>query len=120
MCALTSISVLAIHSPSKLSISSPQGFFQGFSRSTVLMIGLQASAGLLISCLLKYADSVYKSVGACLRGLTLIALAPMFVSSEAPSSTSTLFSAFLVGCGSLAYLSQGPLQQPGPEEGATG
>lgn len=107
MCASTSICILALSNPIRL--SSVHSFFEGFTRQTVLMIGLQASAGLLISRLLKYTDAVYKSVGSCLRGPLLVVIAPLFVYSETPSSAATLVSAFVVASGSFTYLSQGPL-----------
>lgn len=107
ICAITSLAVLAISNPIRL-LSIPS-FFQGFSRQTVLMVALQAFAGILISRLLKYTDAVYKSVGACLRGPILAVIAPVFLQHEIPTSLVTLVSAVVVASGSFAYLSQGPL-----------
>lgn len=106
LCATTSMFVLTLSDPVRL--SSVHSFFEGFTRHTVLMVALQASAGLLISRLLKYADAVYKSVGSCLRGPVLVVIAPLFL-HQMPNSAATLVSAFVVACGSFVYLSQGPL-----------
>merc|ERR1719247_1113409 len=107
MCLLLSTLILAISDPSRL--ASVANFFEGFTLQTVVLVSLQASAGLLISRLLKYADAVYKSVGSCLRGPALVVIAPIFVQREFPTSAATLGSALLVAGGSFVYLSQGPL-----------
>jgi hypothetical protein len=107
MCLSLSTLILAISDPSRL--ASVANFFEGFTLQTVVMVCLQASAGLLISRLLKHADAVYKSVGSCLRGPSLVVIAPLFVQRELPMSAATLGSALLVAGGSFTYLSQGPL-----------
>jgi hypothetical protein len=105
MCIIFSVVILAVRSP--VHLTSPSAFFEGFTNLTVLMVCLQASAGLLVSRLLKYADSVYKTIGTCLRGPSLVLTAPFVVGSQ-KDVVSTL-SAFIVASGCLLYLTQGPL-----------
>jgi hypothetical protein len=105
MCICFSVIILAIRSPTHL--ASPGAFFQGFTNWTVLMVCLQASAGLLVSRLLKYADSIYKTIGTCLRGPSLVLAAPFVLGSQ--SDLVSIASAFIVASGCLIYLSQGAL-----------
>merc|ERR1719453_864193 len=79
MCIVFSIVILAVRSP--VHLTSLGAFFEGFTNWTILMVCLQASAGLLVSRLLKYADSVYKTIGTCLRGPTLVFVAPFLLGS---------------------------------------
>jgi len=83
-------------------------FFKGFTRYTLLLIALQSFAGLLVSRLLKYADAVTKNVASCLRGPTLVLVAPYFVSS--PNSSAVIVYALIVASGAFIFLSQGPLK----------
>merc|ERR1719364_33400 len=105
MCICFSVIILAIRSPTHL--ASPGAFFQGFTNWTVLMVCLQASAGLLVSRLLKYADAVYKTIGTCLRGPSLVVAAPAILGSQ--QDFISVASAFIVAAGCLTYLTQGPL-----------
>jgi len=104
-CAIFSVVVLACRSPHHL--SSASAFFEGFTNYTFLVAILQASAGMIVSRLLKYTDAVYKSIGACLRGPTLVLVAPVMLGS--PTDVISVVSAFVVAGGCLIYLTQGPL-----------
>lgn len=105
MCIGFSIIILACRSP--VHLTSAGAFFEGFTSWTVLMVCLQASAGLLVSRLLKYADAVYKTIGTCLRGPALVFVAPFLLGSR--QDLASLVSAFIVAAGCLTYLTQGPL-----------
>lgn len=88
-------------------ITHPSAIFKGFTHHTMFTVFLQACSGLMISRILKYADSVQKNVAACLRGPALVVIAPYFLESK--SDAATLGSAFVVAVGCLTYLAQGPL-----------
>jgi hypothetical protein len=105
MCIGFSTAILAVRSP--VHLTSASAFFEGFTSWTVLMIALQASAGLLVSRLLKYADAVYKTIGTCLRGPSLVVAAPAILGSQ--QDFISVASAFIVAAGCLTYLTQGPL-----------
>jgi drug/metabolite transporter (DMT)-like permease len=97
---LISLLVLVAMDPGRL--KSVPAFFDGFTPGTACTICLQATAGLLISRLLKYGDATMKTVAVCLRGPTVVLL------TTAPASS--LISAVVVSSGCLIYLSQGPLK----------
>jgi hypothetical protein len=101
---MTVISLVIISSAKPSKIVSPVEFFDGFRASTVLTICLQASAGLLVSRLLKYADATMKIVATCLRGPCLVLL------TTAPPIT--ISSALIILTGCMIYLFQGPLKVP--------
>lgn len=107
-CIVCDAAFIGFTDPSKLRSSGR--FFEGFSNYTFAVVGLQALLGLTVSRLLKYTDSVMKTVAGCLTGPLTVVLAPHFVSS--PKEASTLVSALLVSLGCFAYLSQGPMQTP--------
>mmetsp|Transcript_119365 Transcript_119365/g.266608 ORF Transcript_119365/g.266608 Transcript_119365/m.266608 type:complete len:454 (-) Transcript_119365:162-1523(-) len=90
-------------------LQGPWRFFDGFTNCTFLTIGLQAIAGLLVSRILKYADSVMKGISACLRGPVFVAAAPLF-SGIWNLSALTFASSLVVASGCIAYMTQGPLQ----------
>lgn len=116
-CSLFAILLLAVDDPMRL--AGPSAFFQGFNASTMVTVSLQAFAGLVVSRLLKYADSVTKTVACCLRGPVVVFLAPYILGT--PSSWSELLSAFVVASGCTMYLLCGPLatsaqeKEPGPK-----
>jgi hypothetical protein len=106
MCISFSLILLALADPARL-FGGPSAFFTGFTASTMMMVGLQALAGLLVSRLLKYADAVTKSVATCLRGPMLVLVSPVFVHS--PLDAGTVASSLTVAMGCCLYLTQGPL-----------
>lgn len=106
MCITFSFFLLAIADSPRI-LGGPAAFFSGFTASTMLMVGLQALAGLLVSRLLKYADAVTKSVATCLRGPALVLISPAFVHS--PLDAGTVASSITVALGCCIYLTQGPL-----------
>lgn len=107
-CATFAFLLLALDDPSKL--SGPTAFLQGFSRSTMITVCLQVFAGLIVSRILKYADSVTKTVASCLRGPAVVLAAPHVLGSH--NSWSAISSAFVVATGCTIYLLCGPLAQP--------
>mmetsp|Transcript_18803 Transcript_18803/g.29638 ORF Transcript_18803/g.29638 Transcript_18803/m.29638 type:complete len:464 (+) Transcript_18803:3-1394(+) len=106
MCATCGVLVLAVKNPSKL--FSVSDFFEGFASSTVLTVALQILAGLMVSRILKYADSVTKCVAATMRGPILVLLAPYLLHTS--SDWSAILSSVVVSLGCLLYLLQGPIQ----------
>lgn len=108
MCIFFSFVVLRARNPGHL--YSAAAFFEGVTSRTALMVCMQASAGLLVSRLLKYADSVYKTIGTCLRGPVLVFVAPVILGSR--QDLSSLASAVVVASGCLTYLTQGPMTEP--------
>ncbi|CAE8684703.1 unnamed protein product, partial [Polarella glacialis] len=86
---------------------SPSRFFEGFTRGTLLTICLQATAGLLVSRLLKYTDSIMKTVASCIRGPVVVFIAPLLVDS--PTDLQTLGSSMLIASGCVQYMLQGPM-----------
>jgi len=109
MCMTFSLFLLAVTDAPRL-FGGPSAFFSGFTASTMIMVGLQALAGLLVSRLLKYADAVTKSVATCLRGPALVFISPAFVHS--PLDAGTVASSVTVALGCCIYLTQGPLRAP--------
>lgn len=95
---------LAISKPEKL--SSVGAFFENFNATFVVVIGLQLCAGLLVSRILKYADSVTKNVANALRGPILIFLAP-FVGLHSRLDILTGLSAVIVATAAGYFLMQG-------------
>jgi len=106
VCVSCSILVLAARNPGKL--LSLSAFFEGFALNTVMTITLQILAGLAVSRILKYADSVTKCVAATLRGPILVWLAPYLVHSS--RDLFSFISSLVVSGGCLVYLLQGPIQ----------
>ncbi|CAE8583316.1 unnamed protein product [Polarella glacialis] len=86
---------------------SPSRFLEGFTRGTLLTICLQATAGLLVSRLLKYTDSIMKTVASCIRGPVVVFIAPLLVDS--PTDWQTLGSSMLIASGCVQYMLQGPM-----------
>lgn len=110
-CVLMLVALLLLTNPHRfLSLGK---FFDGFSRWTVATSCLQAFTGLMVSRLLKYTDSVYKTAGSCLRGPLLVFLAGITPGITAQHDALTLWSAVIVAWGCFHYLSQGPLQESG-------
>jgi len=107
---MTMMALLLIAATKPEKVMSVNRFFDGFSTYTLMTICLQTGAGLLVSRLLKYADSTMKTVATCLRGPSLVLL------TTAPPVT--LSSALIVMVGCLIYLFQGPLKVPDAESSA--
>lgn len=101
------ITVLIILASGDRHSLNPGSFFEGFTHHTMFTVTLQACAGLMVSRILKYADSVQKNVASCLRGPLLVVLAPVFVASR--DDWLTLASAAVVATGCCFYLVQGPV-----------
>lgn len=101
---LSGLIYLAIWDSQKL--SSTKSFFTGFSLTVAVIICAQVFAGLFISRIIKYADSVARSVVASLRGPVLVCLAPLF---GLPSKYDILsiISNIIVGSSALYFLLQG-------------
>jgi len=111
-CGTFAILLLAMDEPSRL--QSPAAFFQGFTGNTFFTLTLQAFAGLIVSRMLKYADSVTKTVACCLRGPAVVFTAPYLLGVS--NSWSGLISAVVVAAGCTIYLLCGPLAaQPAKE-----
>jgi len=102
--------LLAATDPQRL--ASPANYFAGFDVQTFTVVGLQAFAGLLVSRLLKYADSVMKTVATCLRGPCVVVVAPLIVVS--PHTMPVILSSLVVASGCLIYLTQGPMNAAVP------
>lgn len=102
-CLLLSVVTLAITDHEKLSY---HNFFRGFDSWTFGITVLQLTAGLLVSRILKYADSLQKTVVASLRGPVLVVLGPL-VPLQSRNDPLTLMSAVIVGSASAFFLSRG-------------
>jgi len=107
-CGVFAILLLAVEEPSRL--SGPTAFFQGFTGLTFFTLSLQAFAGLIVSRMLKYADSVTKTVACCLRGPTVVFISPYVLGVS--NSWSGIISAVVVAAGCTIYLLCGPLAPP--------
>lgn len=105
-CASFAILLLALDDPSRL--MGPTTFFHGFTGNTFFTLTLQAFAGLMVSRMLKYADSVTKTVACCLRGPVVVFVSPYLLA--VPNTWSELMSAIVVASGCTVYLLRGPLQ----------
>eukprot|EP00931_Biecheleriopsis_adriatica_P086763 TRINITY_DN6135_c0_g1_i4.p1 TRINITY_DN6135_c0_g1~~TRINITY_DN6135_c0_g1_i4.p1 ORF type:complete len:410 (+),score=85.08 TRINITY_DN6135_c0_g1_i4:76-1305(+) len=105
LCITASCGLLLATDPSRF--SSVHAFFGGFTWLSWSLAGIQACAGLLVSRLLKFTDSVMKTAATCLRGPTLVFVAPFFVKSNL--NHGSIVSTLLVAGGCFLYLSQGPL-----------
>jgi len=103
-CFLLSTFLLAITDHRKL--MSVSEFFSGFETITCIIAILQLSAGILVSRILKYADSLHKNVVAAMRGPALVLLAP-HLGLPSYSDPLTLVSAVVVGSASAFFLMQG-------------
>jgi len=89
------------------SLTSPAAFFDGFTNKTFITIAAQVLAGLMVSRLLKHADAVMKNVSWCLRGPTVVLVAPFFLTT--PIDRIAVCSVSVVAIGCFMYLSQGPM-----------
>eukprot|EP00930_Biecheleria_cincta_P041586 TRINITY_DN2852_c0_g1_i4.p1 TRINITY_DN2852_c0_g1~~TRINITY_DN2852_c0_g1_i4.p1 ORF type:complete len:412 (-),score=85.63 TRINITY_DN2852_c0_g1_i4:139-1374(-) len=107
LCIAFSLALLLIDDPSRL--TGLRTFFGGFNSLSWTLAGVQACAGLMVSRLLKYTDSVMKTSATCLRGPVFVAMAPFFVAGQHLNAGS-IVSALLVAAGCFGYLSQGPIQ----------
>merc|ERR1719324_1739208 len=100
-CIAFGIVFLCIKDHTKL--SSFSSFFHGMDIRVMYIVALQLLAGLLVSRILKYADSLQKSVVASLRGPTLIASAS-FVGLPYQNEWTTFFSSVLVAASAGLFL----------------
>jgi len=107
-CGTFAILLLAVDEPSRL--TSPTAFFKGFTGMTFLSLSLMAFTGLMVSRMLKYADSVTKTVACCLRGPTVVFISPYVLGVS--NSWSGIISAVVVAAGCTIYLLCGPLAPP--------
>jgi len=107
LCIGFSLVLLLIDDPSRL--SGLRLFFAGFTGLSWTLAGVQACAGLMVSRLLKYTDSMMKTSATCLRGPVFVATAPFFIAGQHLNAGS-IISALLVAGGCFGYLSQGPIQ----------
>jgi len=114
LCIIFSLVLLLIDDPSRL--AGLRHFFGGFNSLSWTLAGVQACAGLMVSRLLKYTDSVMKTSATCLRGPVFVAAAPLFIAGQHLNAGS-IVSALLVAGGCFGYLSQGPIQVAQPEDG---
>jgi hypothetical protein len=103
-CSFFAFLYILVLRPEKL--SSVASFFAHFDATAWITIGLQMAVGLLVSRILKYADSVTKTVGACLRGPLVVILAP-FIGLRSRSDWLTNVSAVMVACGAYIFFIQG-------------
>jgi len=101
------ILLLALDEPSRL--TGPTAFFQGFTGMTFFCLSLLAFSGLVVSRVLKYADSVTKTVACCLRGPCCVFLSPFVLGVS--NSWSGLISAMVVAGGCTTYLLEGPMKE---------
>jgi len=113
-CALFAILLLALDDPARL--LSPTKFFDGFTGNTFFTLTIQAFAGLMVSRMLKYADSVTKTVACCLRGPVVVFVSPYLLG--VPNTWSELMSAVVVASGCTIYLLRGPLATAPPNKEA--
>jgi len=102
-CVVCAFVLLAATDPGRVTGT----FFAGFDRHTWVTIGLQSVAGMLVSRLLKHADSVMKTMAACLRVPLIVMIAPAF--THVRSSAASCLSAVIVASGCFVYLTQGLL-----------
>lgn len=86
----------------------PGHFTEGFTTFTFATSLLQAFSGLIVSRVLKYADAVTKTVAACLRGPTLILLAPLVISESI--GVFVMLSSCVIAFGCWVYLREGPMK----------
>lgn len=107
ICFLCSIVLLLWLHPAK--IRSTADFFNGFSSLSWTLAGLQACSSLLVSRLLKHADSIMKTFATCMQGPVLMVVAPFFVKSSL--SRGHVMSTIVVTVGCCWYLLQGPLDK---------
>jgi len=117
-CGAFAILLLAVDEPSRL--LGTEVFFRGFTGNTFFTLTLQAFAGLIVSRMLKYADSVTKTVACCLRGPAVVFTSPFLLGIS--NSWSGVISAVVVASGCTLYLLCGPLvppQAPKDESGKT-
>jgi len=104
-CGAFAILLLAVDEPSRL--LSIEAFFLGFTGNTFFTLSLQAFAGLIVSRMLKYADSVTKTVACCLRGPAVVFTSPVLLGVS--NSWSGIITAVIVALGCTMYLLCGPL-----------
>lgn len=86
----------------------PRHFYDGFTAFTFATSLLQAFGGLIVSRVLKYADAVTKTVAACLRGPTLILIAPLVLSDSVGAGV--IACSFVIAFGCWVYLRKGPIK----------
>jgi len=103
-CLIWAIVYIVVSKPQKL--TSFAAFFENFGFSAWLIVCMQLSAGLLVSRILKYADSITKNVACALRGPILIFLAPV-CGLHSRLDFPTGLSAILVGSAACYFLMQG-------------
>lgn len=115
-CAFFAILLLALDEPSRL--MGPTPFFHGFTGNTFFTVTLQAFAGLMVSRMLKYADSVTKTVASCLRGPVVVFVSPYLL--EVPNTGLECMSAIIVASGCMVYLLCGPLATAPPSHEEAG
>lgn len=109
-CVLCTFLFIIASDRSKIA-NGPSSYFTGFTSNTFLLVGLQAATGLIVSRMLKYADSVMKTVSACLRGPIFVVVAPIFVRTSS-WHVLPVISSVIVASGCCWYMLQGPLQTP--------
>jgi hypothetical protein len=107
--ALLSFCYLAMLDSSKL--ASVRSFFVGFTLIVALIVCCQIFAGLFISRMLKYADSVTRAVVSSMRGPVLVFLAPV-LGIHSNFDGLTITSSIIVASSALYFLLQGRPESP--------
>jgi hypothetical protein len=103
-CSMFALAYIIILHPERM--TSLDSFFANFDTLAWLLVAVQLCIGLLVSRILKYADSVSKAVGSCLRGPIVVFLAPLVgLHSRLDFLTGT--SAVIVATGACYFLMQG-------------
>lgn len=92
----------------------PQSMFHGFDAHVVGICCGQAFLGLVVSRLLKHTSAVAKGVLTVFRPLILLVAAPVFTSTQL--NVSGAVAGVVAGIAALAYLKEGPVTAPAPEE----
>jgi len=89
-------------------------FTEGFTAVTWNTAAFQAVQGLMVSRILKYADSVMKTAAACLRGPILVFIGPLTLGGQS-TDVWGLVSAAVVAAGAYTCMIQGPIVVPQPK-----
>ena len=92
-CVVCSFVFLAVTDPDRVTGT----FLAGFDSHTWATIGLQSLVGMLVSRLLKHADSVMKTMATSLRGPVIVMLSPVFTHIQ--TSKAAVLSSVIVASG---------------------
>lgn len=95
---------LILTTPTKL--TSAEAFFYGFDTMTFMLLSLLLVLSLLVVRILKYANSVMKSVMQCLRAPVIVLMSPV-LGLQSRTDTLAYVSAVVVSCSALFFLLQG-------------